>query len=146
MKRLHSNFYILIFFSIGCSLLSANAWAQSSKEKAEDLFNKMYPKAENVDWNIDDHDNFEAEFKINGEKYRADFDTTGKWIETENNIKWKELPDIIQKEVEKDYDKDEIAEIERVDHHSKGLFYDVEIKDKGKNIDLEFDKNGKRLN
>ena len=85
---------------------------------------------------------FEAHFKKNGEKCRADFTRNGKWIETEFNIDYDELPDAVQDAIKDKYDKDDITEIEAIDHHSKGIFYDVEFKRPGKNLDVEYNALG----
>lgn len=108
-------------------------------------FESKYPGEDDPDWHLDDHGYWEANFKIDGEKYRADFEYNGLWIETENSIKKSELPDAIQEAIKRDYPDEEITEVERVKHHSKGLFYDVEFKKKGKNMDIEYRENGTEL-
>lgn len=109
-------------------------------------FENKYPEEKSPDWQIDDHGNFEATFKKDGEKYRADFSPEGPWIETERSIKKKDLPKAIKEKLKADFDDEDIAEIEEVQHSSKGLFYDVEFKDKGKNIDVEFNAQGQIIN
>ena len=108
-------------------------------------FKAKYPDENNPDWEIDANKNYEAQFKEKGEKYRADFSPNGTWIETENSIKKKELPKAVQKAIKKNYSMYKIAEIEHVDHAIKGIFYDVEFKQKGKNKDVEFYENGEEL-
>lgn len=142
-----------LFIALFCSLISITlvagipeTYAGSKYERAKKTFDKIYPNAKKVKWSVDDHDNHEAHFKLKKEKYRADFLPNGKWIETEQSIKWSDLPDAIQERVKSDYDKDDIAEIEYVDHHSKGKFYDVEFKQKGKNMDIEYRADGTRIN
>jgi len=66
--------------------------------------------------------------------------------ETESNIKKKELPKAILKVLDTDFEDVKIVEIEKVDHATKGIFYDVEIKVDDKKKDLEFTKEGKRIN
>jgi hypothetical protein len=97
-------------------------------------------------WEVDSHGNFEAHFKEDGIKYRADFTPKGIWIETERSIDKKDLPKVIKEILKKDFDYSNISEVEKVEHHAKGLFYDVEFKQKGKNIDVEFDAAGNILN
>jgi len=97
-------------------------------------------------WEVDAHGNFEAHFKRDNVKYRADFSPEGIWIETETSIEKKDLPKVIKEKLKKDFDYSNISEVEKVEHHSKGLFYDVEFKQKGKNIDVEFDAAGNILN
>ena len=109
-------------------------------------FQIKYASETAIKWEVDSHGNFEAHFKQDGIKYRADFSPAGNWIETETSIKKKELPKVIKEKLKKDFDYSNISEVEKVEHHSKGLFYDVEFKQKGKNIDVEFDAAGNILN
>jgi len=106
-------------------------------------FEQKYPEEKSPKWSVDDHGNYEAHFKKDGEKLRADFDSkTGAWIETEISISYKDLPDAVKKAIKDEFDKDDINEVELVMHHSKGKFYDVEFKTKGKNHDVEYNEAG----
>lgn len=49
------------------------------------------------------------------ETYRVDFDGSENWVETENPIKYKNLPDVVKDAIKRDYDKDNIVEVERVE-------------------------------
>lgn len=111
-------------------------------EAVQMAFQKKYPGENDPDWEQDDHGYWESHFKQNGEKYRADFDADGTWVETENDIKNEELPEVILKIIDEEYSEYEITEIEHVDNAKKGEFYDVEFKQKGKNKDVMFRKDG----
>lgn len=109
-------------------------------------FKSMYPNEDDPDWHKDANGNFEANFKKKGIKFRADYAPNGNWIETETSIKKKDLPKTILEIIESEFDDEKITEIEKVEHHSKGVFYDVEFKRKGKNKDVEFNEAGKIIN
>jgi hypothetical protein len=115
-------------------------------EAVKASFEAKYPGENDPGWHLDAHQNFEAHFKKKGIKYRADFAANGDWIETENSIKKRDLPKIIRDIIDQNYVFSTITEIEHVQHHSKGEFYDVEFKQKGKNKDVEFDPLGNVLN
>ncbi len=115
-------------------------------EEVEMSFEKKYPGEKHSKWKIDRNGNFESHFKKDGKEYRADFSQAGEWIETERSIKKKELPELVRQKLKSDYDDYEIVELEETRHHSKGLFYDVELKKDGKKQDVEFNVNGKILN
>lgn len=114
-------------------------------EAVQKAFEKKYPAEDDPDWEIDSNGNYESHFKIKGIKYRADYRPNGQWIETETSIDEKDLPKAIKKIIKEKYDGD-IAEVEKVDHYSKGLFYDVEFNRKGKNKDVEFKEDGIVIN
>lgn len=113
---------------------------------AEMAFYAKYPDAEDVDWNTDDNGYHEAEFELDDEKYRADFSKEGTWIETENSIDYDDLPEAIQEAIERDYDPDDITEVEQVDNAEKGKFYDVEFKNDGKKKDIMYREDGSTIN
>ena len=131
---------------ICCLIIFTSCIGQQATEispSAKKAFAQKYPDEDSPQWGIDDHGNFEAHFKKSGEKYRSDFSSTdGSWIETEASIKYDDLPEAVKEAIKSDYDKDDITEIESVEHHKKGFFYDVEFKQKGKNHDVEFNPYG----
>jgi len=109
-------------------------------------FQKKYPGENDPDWEMDEHGYWESHFKIDGEKYRADFNSNGSWVETENDIKSENLPEAILKVIKEKYSDEEITEVEHVTSAKKGEFYDVEFKQKGKNKDVEFREDGIEIN
>jgi len=119
---------------------------QEVPEAVAMAFQKKYPGESDPDWEQDDHGYWESHFKIDGEKYRADFNADGSWVETENDIKTKNLPESIKKVIEEKYSEYEITEVEHVQNAKKGEFYDVEFKQKGKNKDVEFREDGTEIN
>lgn len=141
---------ILSFLSIG--IVSCQETKKENKnesgvpEAVKISFQNKYPGENDPDWKQDDHGYWESHFKIDGEKYRADFNSDGSWVETENNIKKDELPEAIKKVIAKKYDDEKITEVERVDSAKKGIFYDVEFRQKGKNLDVEFREDGTIIN
>ncbi len=105
-------------------------------------FAKKYPNEKKENWNIDRNGSYEAKFKEGGETFKADFTPDGMWIETETSLKEKDLPKAVKKAIEDQYKGIKIVEIERTDHHKKGIFYDVEFKENGKKFDIEFNAEG----
>jgi uncharacterized alpha/beta hydrolase family protein len=135
---------LFIVTALGCQHSAEKKKEKDSKtpEAVEQAFQKKYPGENDPDWELDSNGNYEAHFKKKGEKYRADFKPDGAWVETENSIKKKNLPEIIKNIIKKDYAEYEISEVEWVDHATKGIFYDVEFKQKGKNKDVMFTEDG----
>ncbi|MDR5590244.1 PepSY-like domain-containing protein [Christiangramia sp. SM2212] len=114
----------------------------TAPEAVQMAFQKKYPGENDPDWEQDEHGYWESHFKQDGEKYRADFNADGTWVETENDIKDEELPDAIKKVIKEKYSDHEITEVEHVQNAKKGEFYDVEFKQKGKNKDVMFREDG----
>lgn len=135
--------YTLLLCAIG---LTSCQEAVPTPEVVTKAFQQKYASQTASKWEVDSHGNFEAHFEDDGIKYRADFSPEGIWIETETSIDKKDLPKVIKDRLKKEYDYYNISEVEKVDHPTKGLFYDVEFKQKGKNIDVEFDADANVLN
>jgi len=132
----------IYFFLASCLANSQNEVPTEVKEN----FKKMYPNENDPDWHLDKNGNYESKFKKKGIHYRADYKPDGTWIETEQNIKKKELPKAILKRLKNDFDYEKIYEIEKVSNYKKGLFYDVELKIDGNKKDIEFLEDGTVLN
>ncbi|MCB7480152.1 PepSY-like domain-containing protein [Christiangramia sediminis] len=135
----------------GCLTVGLLSCQEKKKDKEADktapeavqmAFQKKYPGENDPDWKQDEHGYWESHFKQDGEKYRADFNADGSWVETENDIKEEELPEAIKNVIKEKYSDHEITEIEFVDNAEKGKFYDVEFKQKGKNKDVMFREDG----
>ena len=133
---------LYLFFLSACAPSNSN---KGKFDEAINTFQAQYPTAQDADWEVDDKGNLEVQFKLDGEKYRADFESNGNWIETEKSVKWSELPFTVQDQIKAEYDKDDITEIEWVDHKTKGKFYDVEFKQKGKNMDIMYTLKGRKI-
>lgn len=136
MKPLFIYLPLIFFFLLSCG------GEKGTPEAVQKAFSIKYPNEKSPKWGIDRNGNYEAQFKKKGEKYKADFTPEGQWIETENRIKKKNLPDAIKAVLERDYKEVKIVEVEHVMHYSKGEFYDVEIKKDGKKMDIEFNTSG----
>ncbi|WP_089082051.1 PepSY-like domain-containing protein [Roseivirga seohaensis] len=133
---------LYFFYLTACAPSNGN---KGKFDEAVETFQRQYPNGKDTDWEEDDKGNLEVNFKLKGEKYRADYDLNGNWIETEKSVKWSDLPSVVQNKIEEEYDKDDITEIEWVDHKTKGKFYDVEFKRKGKNMDVEYSLSGQKI-
>ncbi|QJP35512.1 hypothetical protein F0365_14445 [Nonlabens sp. Ci31] len=141
--RLTATFLYLLF-----ALASASCQNKSNHEAPQvvlDAFELKYPGENDPDFEQDVHGYWEAHFKKGGEKYRADFHADGTWRETENSIKDKEIPEAIQKAIQREFPNLKIAEAEHVISATKGEFYDIEFKQKGKNKDVEYRRDGSKV-
>lgn len=140
---------IVLFSILICTISYVSCQNSGDKDvpaEVQSNFEKKYPGENDPDWEKDKNGNFESTFKIDGKHYRADFKPDGSWVETESSIDKKDLPEAIMKVLKSKFDDFDIVEIEEVQHHSKGFFYDVEIKKDGEKQDVEFSKTGAIIN
>lgn len=141
--NIFKSFLIVLIFTfslISCGFSQENAMPPS---QVKENFLAKYSNAEDLHWEKDAHGYYEAQFKEGEAHLRADFKSSGQWIETEQSITYQDLPSKIREIIEAEYDEEEIVEIEKVDHFEKGIFFDVEFKDKGKNKDIQFTAEGR---
>lgn len=136
------SYLLLLILAFGCQ----SSTKGQVPEEVKSSFQEKYPGENDPDWHKDQNGNYESQFKKDGDHYRADFSPDGNWIETEQSIDEDDLPKAIKEVLEEEYDKFKIVEVELVNHHSKGMFYDVELKDDGEKIDIEFKENGEIIN
>lgn len=141
--KLLNNFFLPLYFLF---FTACGTIAGQIPDAVKEAFAKQYPGENDPDWHLDKNGNFEAKFKQKGVHYRADYTPKGVWIETETNIKEKELPKAIKKVLKAQYDGFKISEIEKVESSKKGTFYDVEFKVNGGKQDVEFNASGQVIN
>ncbi|MEJ1222706.1 PepSY-like domain-containing protein [Sediminicola sp. 1XM1-17] len=137
---------LMLLMLLGMLLISCESKAQDGVPKeVKASFQNKYPGEGDPDWHKDSNGNYESNFKKDGKHYRADFSPNGDWIETERSMDKGDLPEKVRDMIKDLYDDYEIVEVEEVDHHSKGLFYDVEFKHNGDKKDVEFSPDGQVL-
>ena len=136
------NLSILFAFTL---LVGFSACAQSKKEvpsKVKTAFNQKFPNATKIKWDKENDTEWEAEFKMNGKEYAANFDEDGTWIETEYEIEISELPAFVQSTLNTEFKDFKIEEAE-VSETANGKVYEFEI-EKGKiEKEVAIDLNGK---
>ena len=109
-----------------------------------DAFRDRYGEPKDVDWAVDSNGFWEAGFEKDGDKHRADFTESGRWVETERSVRFEDLPDALKTAIRREHGDREIAEIEEVHSQVKGHFYDVEFDRQGPNEDIEYGVDGTR--
>ncbi len=126
----------------GCLVFSLVSCAQKTPPKAvADAFSQRFQKAEKVKWDMEEANEWEAEFKLSGKELSASFDLTGKWLETEAEIEATELPEAVKTAVEKQFAGAKIGEASRIESPDFTGF-EFELKQKGKEFEVQSTKDG----
>jgi hypothetical protein len=73
-------------------VISLVACAQQPPQNVKQNFQSRFKSATRVKWDQEEKNEWEAEFKMNGDAMSASFDNTGKWLETEKELKKNQLP------------------------------------------------------
>jgi len=122
----------IIYLLLTVALMSNAAFAQKiSADKVPtavtSAFKAKFPTITKADWEIENANEYEACFKLNGEEVSANFDKTGKWLETETEIKVSALPAPVQSTLSKDFAGFKINEVSKIESVKNGNCFEAEI-------------------
>lgn len=129
-------------FVIAVLAISLVACAQNPPKSVSDNFNMKFQNATKVKWDQEEANEWEAEFKMNGDEMSASFDNAGKWLETEKELEKNDLPTAVLKVVNgqySGYEVEEAAEIEKPDF--KG--YELAVEKGNQELEILVDRMGK---
>jgi hypothetical protein len=137
----------VFFLLLSAAIMSYSAIAQKVEmhkvpTAVLTAFKAKFPLVTKVNWEMENQTAYEAEFKLNGEEMSATFDKTGKWLETEKEIKVTVLPQQVQATLKRDFANFKVTEASKIESVKHGDCYEAEIK-KGKDeYDLLLTKDG----
>ena len=129
-----------------CLLISLMGYSQKiTPDKVPALvkqaFAKKFPAATDVKYEIEKKD-YEINFKEKGVEMSANFDATGKWLETETEIKKSDLPKEVSASEAKNFTGFRISEVAKVETPDKELIYEIEIKKGKERNEIQFSPKG----
>lgn len=141
----------IIFLLLTAALISNVAFAQKiSSDKVPVAiilaFKAKFPTETKTSWEMENANEYEASFKLNGEKVSANFDKTGNWLETETEIKVSALPASVQSTLSKDFAGYKINEASKIESVKNGNCFEAEIEKGEETFDVLFTADGKMLN
>jgi hypothetical protein len=102
-----------IFFIIALAL-GLFACAQTPPKAVTDNFAEKFTGASGVKWEQEEENEWEAEFKMNGAEMSASFDKAGAWLETEKEMKKKDLPATVTNTIKAQFPKAKIEEASEI--------------------------------
>jgi ribosome-associated toxin RatA of RatAB toxin-antitoxin module len=122
---------------LGSVMILSQAYAQTKTNVSENVksaFSQKFPAAKKVKWDKESETEWEAEFKINGEEYSANFTSNGTWKETEHEIEESAIPAAVKQTLDSEFAGYDIEEAE-ISETVQGKVYEFALeKDE---IDLE---------
>ncbi|MFT3884693.1 MAG: PepSY-like domain-containing protein [Flavobacteriales bacterium] len=104
-------------------------------------FQKQFPNAQAVKWELEDGKDLEANFSQDGIHWSAVFTPTGEWRGTEHTIKQEDLPAAVQNAIATNYAGHKVKEAEQADLPT-GTAYEVELKKGGEEMEVVFSPSG----
>ncbi len=123
-----------LFVIVSCTM----AFSANPPEVVLAAFQQKFPNAQDVDWSKEKNGEWEAEFEMPGSnEMSANFSADGRWLETETEIAFSELPAAVIAALQ----GKKVKEAARIEKADGSTVYEAEVKRK----DLIFDASGKML-
>jgi len=116
-----------VLFLSAALVISFTACGQSENkvpEKVRDSFIQKFQGADHVKWGKESKSEWEAEFKLNGKNYSANFDQSGTWIETEYELNMTEIPAPVKAALDKAAPGSKIR-VAEVTETNEGIAYEI---------------------
>ena len=131
-----------------CLFISLMGFSQKEKVFPEDVpaavnqaFANKFPDATDIHYQMENKD-YEINFKFNGVETSANFDPTGKWLETETGLKQSELPKEVIASISKNFAGFKLSEIGKVETPSHGVSYEMDLKKGNEGYEVQFNAKG----
>ena len=134
----------LILVFAAALFISVTACAQTPKDlpaKVKTAFDQKFPGAQKVKWSKENTTEWEAEFKMAGKEYSANYNADGSWMETEYEISATEIPAAVTKTLGKEFPGYKLVESE-ISETAKGKLYEFEIKTSTSNMEVAVQADG----
>jgi hypothetical protein len=131
-----------------CLLISLAGFSQKEKVPPEEVpgpvnqaFANKFPGATDLHYQMENKD-YEINFKFNGIETSANFDATGKWLETETGLKQSDLPKEVIASVSKNFAGFKLSEIGKIETLTKGICYELDLKKDKEGYEVQFNAKG----
>lgn len=130
--------FTIVTLGLGLSLANAQTVKEADvPTPVKDAFKKQYPTAKVEKWEKEGS-NYEAEFHVNKVETCAVYDSNGKFVESEIEIKVSDLPKGVMDYIGKNLAGKKVKEAAKITDAAGKVSYEAEID----NIDYIFDSNG----
>lgn len=123
------------------ALLYGSVAQDGVPQRVREAFAIKFMNITPLKWDRESSTEWEAQFKIKGVRYSANFTADGTWQETEHEIKKKNIPKAIKKVLDSRYPTYKIDEAE-ISETREGVFYEIELKQGASELEVLFDKEG----
>jgi hypothetical protein len=106
-------------------------------------FESRFSGAEDIEWGKESDSEFEAEFTLNGKSMSANFDTGGKWLETESKVTGEELPAAVRSTLKSDFGMYQVSKAERLEKPGEPVTFEIKMEEGGTTTEVVLDETGK---
>jgi len=115
---------------------------EDAPKKVKDAFAKKFPMVKKAKWEKENDTEWEAEFKIKGTEYSANFMEDGTWKETEHEIKKNAIPANVKTTLDTQFSGYRIEEAE-ISETSENSVFEFELEKGEQVMEVAIDTHGK---
>jgi hypothetical protein len=96
----------------------------------QSAFSKKFPGADNIKWERypEEKKEFLADFIFDNIHLKAYFDKNGNWIETEKEIKTRDIPERVMLSIRTQYPHDKIIKAYEIEKDGKVMLYEIVLR------------------
>jgi len=120
---------------------TACAQKQSVPDNVKNAFTQKFPNAQKVKWDKENETEWEAEFKLNGEEYSANFTSDGIWKETEHEIEASAIPANVKQTLDDEFAGYKIEEAE-ISETAEGTVYEFALEKDEQEMEVAISPDG----
>ena len=91
---------------------------------------EKYSDAEDVEWEMENDTDYEAEFELDKREMSAVFSADGTWLQTETEVDKSDLPEAVKAAIKKSFPAYKTEETEMLERLNMPLAYEVELETK----------------
>ncbi len=135
------NFMIMTVL-ISTMTLTACTQKNDVPAKVKTAFEQKFPNATKISWDKENANEWEAQFKMDGKEYSANFDSEGNWKETEYKISKSDIPAAVKSTLDKEYNGYKVEEAE-VSETANGKVYEFELEKGNSDMEVAISLDGK---
>lgn len=139
--------YLVLATVLTFSFISTSC-AQNKKSApaaVQAAFKAKFTNVQKAKWDMEDDNEWEAEFKMNDQEMSANFKSDGSWLETETEIKTASLPQAVKDAITANFAGYEMEEASLVETPEMAAAYEVELEKGETTIEALFSAEGKLL-
>ena len=129
-------------FTVAALAFGLFACAQTPPAQVNNSFNKKFAGATKVKWDKENDTEWEAEFKLKGKAYSANFSNEGKWMETEHEIKKSAIPANVKQTLDSEFAGYDVEEAE-ISETAEGTVYEFELEQGETEMEVAISPEGK---
>ncbi len=132
----------LIAFFSGSLIPAIFVFSVQPPSEVKVAFEHRFANVSDLKWHKENKIEYEASFNMAGAEYSANFDHTGKWLETESAIEFDQLPEDVKSAFNASYIGAKVKESAKIESYDGGTHYEVVFRLGGKTIELFYNPDG----